>query len=116
VIPPFTEHDTAGIGRIVKSLIAAGADVTAINKVNHTPLDLALRYGCQDMVNALAFTINELPESWQADPQNTILLTPVALSPKAPVSTLQMSEITSQDVLQHPSRYLSMLFMTMSTG
>lgn len=46
MIPPFTEHDTVGIGRIVKSLIAAGADVTAIDKENHTPLGLALMYGC----------------------------------------------------------------------
>jgi ankyrin repeat protein len=109
MIPPFTEHDTAGVGGIVMSLIAAGADVTAIDKESLTPLDLALRYGCQEMVNALAFTVNELPESWRADPQNARLLTLIALNQKAPVSILQMPEIISQDVLQHPSRYLSML-------
>lgn len=109
MIPPFSEHDTARVGGIVKSLLAAGADIAATDELDLTPLDLALKYGCQQMVKALQFNIREMPELWQTNPDNARLLTLVALNQKPPISALPLSDVTRQEILHNPYRYLSML-------
>jgi ankyrin repeat protein len=73
VDPTFTEHDTARIGGIVKSLLAAGADPNGVDSRKRTPLDLALSYRCPDMATILWSAIKAGNSPDQIDPKEVIL-------------------------------------------
>jgi hypothetical protein len=51
---------TARISGIIKAPISAGADVSAIDCRHLTPLDCALRAGCDEMVRCLQSTIRDV--------------------------------------------------------
>lgn len=109
--PTFIEDDTTRIGGIVKSLLAAGADFTITDSSisKRTPLNLALAYGCQEMVEILWSATNEKHPSYRSDPHNARMETLVALNRKVPIDSRQLSDVAIQELLRYPSRYLLML-------
>ena len=66
------DHDTTRIGKIVKSLIAAGADPAVKDNGDCTPLDRALRTESHEMVAALVDCVDlseldpEIKEKWSS--------------------------------------------------
>jgi ankyrin repeat protein len=109
MIPTHSEHDTARIGGIVKSLLSAGADVNATDSQKCTPLDLAISYRCHDMAKIL-WSETVLGKSQNhIDPTEVRLQTFVALNQRVPVISRQLPNIVTKEILQYPSRYLSML-------
>jgi ankyrin repeat protein len=107
--PPGTIHDTARVGGIVKSLLAAGASVTATDSTKNTPLDLALAYGCQEMIRTLRSTATEVQKSWEVGPTDPRFQTEIALRQRAGISALNLPTESLQDVLRKPVQYLSLL-------
>lgn len=53
--PIFQEQDSPSISLIVKLLLSTGSDVMAADTYLRTPLDLAIEYDCQEMIQALQF-------------------------------------------------------------
>lgn len=96
----------------MKSLITAGADVLARDSKKYTPLDLALFYGCQDMVVALQVFAREVQILWEIDPKDTTLQTLLALRQGAPFRAFSLADVPEtcvEEVLGHPSTYISFL-------
>lgn len=51
--PSLSDQDSSRIGCIVDNLLAAGADVNSLDAKGQTPLDLALRSDCREMISAI---------------------------------------------------------------
>jgi ankyrin repeat protein len=105
----FTEHDTVGVGVIIAMLINAGAVVTAKDSDQNTPLDLAIWYGCREMIKALRSIMVEVQKSRGLDPKDARLQAVVALSQGPTISALDDPELPLQEILQNPMRYLALL-------
>lgn len=115
-----SSRKSARIYGIVDSLVAAGADVLAKDSKKYTPLNSALSYRCEDMVEALQHTALDAQRIWETDPEEGVseegdsrdvrLQTLVALNRRRQFSTLAgIPDASIRDVLEHPSRYISFL-------
>lgn len=107
--PTFTEHDTVRIGSIVSTLIAAGADVNALDRSGRTPLDLSLMLECHEMTAALRFSHPKIQKSLQLEEMDLRLQIELALKQKPSVIGQNSSDPVMKEVLENPSKYLSRL-------
>lgn len=99
------------MGVIVEALVDAGVDTLALDSRKIAPLDLAILYGCSEMVQALGFTASELNMKHKSDPGNKRLWIEIdAGSGKAlNLFTRNQPEDSEAEVLKHPSNYIHLL-------
>ncbi|OKL59576.1 hypothetical protein UA08_05228 [Talaromyces atroroseus] len=109
--PPKPLHDTRLIGNTVSMLIDAGAYVTARDSDGKTPLDLAILYECQQMVDSLRHTVTDVPKYWDTNQKYDVFSTVVALNQMPRVSALESADISLQDILADPAHYINILSM-----
>jgi ankyrin repeat protein len=63
--PASEVKEPPSIGLAVKMLLSSGSDTMAVDCDYQTPLDLALRYDCQEMIQALEFSAVRLMKKWE---------------------------------------------------
>lgn len=97
------------IGLVVKQLLSAGSNVMAGDSHRQTPLDLALQFDCQGMIQVLGFAASLLSNKHHLKPEDRRISTLLALK-GLNVSTL--SKMAKMD-LQDPSR--DFIFRNLST-
>ena len=109
--PYSTDHDSARVGGIVRSLLVAGADATVPDSMDQTPFDIALSLGCQDMIESLRSTDPDLNSMHPqlSDSQRLKLRTEVLLRQRSAVPISQIPEVSLREILQNPARYLHLL-------
>ncbi|RDL32415.1 Ankyrin [Venustampulla echinocandica] len=101
-------EDNPSIGLTIRSLLLAGSDAAATDSNSRTPLDLAIEYDCQEMVQALQFSIDLVRKNWSIDAKDQTLETVIML--KDPyLSTKRLSEFSLEQIIHDPSTYLPYL-------
>lgn len=109
--PEFHENDTARVGSIAEALINAGADPLALDSSNNAPLDLAILYGCSEMVQALSFTVLELNNRHKFKPENKRLHVEIDASHGQAMNFSIRSPVedSEAEVMKHPGNYIHLL-------
>jgi ankyrin repeat protein len=103
-----TDQDNPSIGLTVKTLLLAGSDAMATDSLYRTPLDLAIEYDCQEMVQDLQFSAELVQNKWNIEPEDRRLQTVMALK-NSSLSTIGLQEPSRQQIFQNPSTYVSFL-------
>jgi ankyrin repeat protein len=101
-------QNVCGISVIVKTLLSAGSDTMAIDTFHRTPLDLAIEYDCQEMIQALKFTVEPLKNKWNIEPEDQKLETIIARK-RSSLSLMDPWEPSVRELLLNPSSYLPYL-------
>ncbi len=106
-----TAQDGPSIGSIINELIGAGSDVMAADSHHQTPLDLALEYDCQVMIEALGFSAVLLEKKWDLQSTDRRLPTLLALRRlrNSSLSKMDAEDPSREQIFQSPSTYLSFL-------
>ncbi len=83
----------------------------AVDSHNQSPLDLALRYDCQEMIEALEFSTLPLMKKWLLEPDDPRLPTLLALKKlkSSPLSEIDSEDLLCQEVYDTLSTYLRFL-------
>jgi ankyrin repeat protein len=105
--PHLYDHDTAGIGGIVRSLLAAGADPMVVDASKRSPLELALSNDCPEMVEALYFTVDKVQKQFGLEPKDFRFHTAVALNQRTPLRCRDLPEDALQEIFRYPARYVA---------
>jgi ankyrin repeat protein len=96
------------IGSSIEALLLAGSDVGATDQNNRTPLDLAIEYDCQEMVQILQFSVDSVRKEWYIDAKDQSLQTVIAL--KDPyLSRKGLAELPLRQIINDTSKYLQFL-------
>jgi ankyrin repeat protein len=104
-------EEPTNIGLVVKILLSAGSDIMAVDSHHQSPLDLALLYDCQEMIEALKFSALPLMKKWRQKPDDLRLPTLLALKKlkSSPVSVIDSKNLLCQEVYDNLSTYLRFL-------
>ncbi|KAH6665101.1 ankyrin repeat-containing domain protein [Halenospora varia] len=105
---PATIQDNPSISLTVRELIMAGSDVLAGDFFQRTPLDLAIEYDCQEMVNALKPSYDLVYEKWKLTPEDLRMQSLMELK-GSNLFMPSLSEPSSQEILGNLSTYLPFL-------
>jgi hypothetical protein len=83
----------------------------AVDSHDQSPLDLALRYDCQEMIEALEFSALPLIKKWLLEPDDPRLSTLLALKKlkSSPLSDIGSEDLLCQEVYDNLSAYLRFL-------
>ncbi|KAH8648295.1 ankyrin repeat-containing domain protein [Tricladium varicosporioides] len=101
-------QDNPSITLTVKELLVAGSNVLASDSFRRTPLDLAIEYDCQEMVNTLKSFYDLVHEKWNLKSNDLRMQTIMQL--KGPnLSKLALSKPSSQEIVENLSTYLPFL-------
>lgn len=98
----YADQANLSIHYIVKALLSAGSDATAADISYKKPLDLAIQYGCEDMVLILQ-SVARVTENNSYDQRLQTVMEPRNLSP----FTMDLQEPSS--LLKDPHAFLSFL-------
>ncbi|PMD16247.1 ankyrin [Hyaloscypha hepaticicola] len=109
--PETKFQELTNIGLVVKILLSAGSDVMAVDSHDQSPLDLALLYDCQEMIEALEFSALPLMKKWLLEPDDPRLPTLLALKKlnSSPLSDIESEDLLCQEVYDNLSTYLHFL-------
>jgi len=99
------------IASTIESLLLAGSDTAATDSSYRTPLDLAIEYDCQEMIQTLQFSVNNVFKNWSLDSKDQTLPTVIAMS-NPYLSGKILAEMPLTQIVNNPSRYLR--YMTLS--
>ncbi|TVY33699.1 Ankyrin [Lachnellula occidentalis] len=97
--------ENPSIGRIVDEVISAGCDPMANDSSYHTPLDLAIRYDCQEMVQSLKGSTELLRKKLRMEPENLTLQVMVAMKNPSFHNT-NLPLLIRQQILRNPLTYI----------
>ncbi|RDW73411.1 ankyrin-3 [Coleophoma cylindrospora] len=105
--PVVTSTDPANlsIGLIVETLLLAGSDAMAVDNSWQTPLDVAITYDCQEMIQIMQSETMQVQKQWNIQPEDRRLPTLVALKSRF-LSTKDLQEPSLQHIFQDPLTYL----------
>ena len=96
----------------MSTLLAAGADINALDRSGRTPLDLSLLFGCLEMTAALRFAHTESQNSLQLQQMNLRLQVELALRQTSGIISQNPSDLVMKEVVETPSKYLSRLTLS----
>ncbi|KAF4634858.1 hypothetical protein G7Y89_g3236 [Cudoniella acicularis] len=102
------ELDNPSIGLTVKALLLAKSDPMALDSFGRTPLDLAIEYGCPEMVRALQFSADLVQKNRKTEPEDRRMETVMALKSQS-LSKMGLQESSLQQILENPLTYLPLL-------
>ncbi|RDW87374.1 ankyrin-1 [Coleophoma crateriformis] len=100
-----TDQVNLSIGLIVETLLLAGSDAIAVDSSWQTPLDVAIMYDCQEMIQTMQFETVQVQKKWDIKPEDPRLPTLVALKSLS-LSTKDLQEPSLQHIFQDPLTYL----------
>ncbi|KAG9233790.1 ankyrin repeat-containing domain protein [Amylocarpus encephaloides] len=97
-----------GISLVVKTLLSAESKTLCLDSLYQTPLDLAIQYDCQEMVQALEFSAEEVQRSREIVSDDPRLRTVIALKSRS-LSTTNLQDSILQELFKNLLTYLPLL-------